>query len=167
MCFTFDDAYTSTLTHGLEVLQRYQVRATLYPVPSCVGGESSWDVGTEKPLADWDQLLAAEKAGFEIGNHTMRHVHLDQHPESEEKEWTEAHEELSRRGFRLDSACYPYGGYTPQSPEILVKLGYTSAYTVDKWPGGKNPFLFARIVVAYGDALPLLLYKLHIRPHLP
>lgn len=167
VCFTFDDAYTSTLTYGLEVLQRCHVTATIYAVPSCVGTVSAWDVGAEKPLADWDHLLSAERAGFEIGNHTMRHKHLDKCPENEEQEWAEAHQELSHRGFKLDSACYPYGGYTPRSPEILAKLGYSAAYTVDRWPGGKNPYLLARIVVAYGDALPMLLYRMHIRPLLP
>lgn len=49
IAITFDDAYTGTLTAGLEVLEEFGFPATVFVVPAFVGGPPFW----------WDQLAAA------------------------------------------------------------------------------------------------------------
>jgi peptidoglycan/xylan/chitin deacetylase (PgdA/CDA1 family) len=168
VCFTFDDAYESTLTYGLEVLHRREAPATFFAVPSLVGATSSWDAGRERPLADWNLLKSAYEMGFEIGNHTMTHARLtDLSQERQELEWHDAHAALKSSGIDATCACYPYGFVSPESPGILSKLGYRTAFSIGRWPGDNDPFRLARIVVAYSDGLPMLLYKLSLRPYLP
>lgn len=168
VCFTFDDAYNSTLTYGLEVLRRQRVPATFYTVPSQVGQRSAWDGDKSRPLASWNQLREASEEGYEIGNHTMTHAHLPTlGSAAQEKEWRDAHEALLHQGFAPSSACYPYGQYAEESGRALKTLGYASACSIEKWPHGQDPYRIARIVIAYGDSIPMLIYKLWIRPLLP
>jgi len=57
---TFDDARPSEIDNGLDILDRYGVKATFYVIPSNV----------EKRLAGWKKAVAN---GHEIGNHTLTH----------------------------------------------------------------------------------------------
>jgi peptidoglycan/xylan/chitin deacetylase (PgdA/CDA1 family) len=168
VCFTFDDAYKSTLTRGLEVLVKNNVTATFYAVPALVGQTSSWDGDKAKPLADWNQLLEARQKGFEIGNHTFTHARLSELAEEDQKrEWKTADEILREKGYDPRSACYPYGDCPGVSQEFIRNLGYSCALSVDKWPGSADPMRRARLVIAYSDGTAKLLYRLYIRPHLP
>lgn len=168
VCLTFDDSYNSTLTYGQEVLKARAVSATFYAVPSQVGGASVWDGEDARPLANWDQLAEAQKAGFEIGNHTQTHARLSElSPDDQLAEWRSAHRTLADHGIEAQTACYPYGVCSDPSLQAFRELGYSAALSIDKWPGKDDPFRQARIVVAFGDALPMLLYKLYLRPHLP
>jgi len=168
VCFTFDDAYASTLTYGIEVLKRLKAPATFYAVPGHVGGVSAWDPGRERALADWALLKSASDSGFEVGNHTMTHARLpDLNQSAQAAEWTQAHATMVLEGLDPQSACYPYGLFTDESRSSLEAIGYRAAVSIDKWPGGDDPLRLARIVVAYGDALPMLVYKLWVRPMLP
>lgn len=168
VCFTFDDAYVSTLTHGLEVLIKNNVTATFYAVPALVGQSSSWDVAEAKPLAGWKQLLEAQMKGFEIGNHTQTHARLSQlSVEDQKNEWYRADEILREKGYVPKSGCYPYGDCPPASQAAVKELGYSCALAIDKWPGSIDPMRRARLVIAYSDGVAKLLYRLYIRPYLP
>jgi peptidoglycan/xylan/chitin deacetylase (PgdA/CDA1 family) len=57
---SFDDARPSEIDNGLEILDRYGVKATFYVLPFNV----------EKRLAGWKKAVAN---GHEIGNHTLTH----------------------------------------------------------------------------------------------
>lgn len=168
VCLTFDDAYVSTLTYGLEVLQRLQSPASVYVVPGLAGKTSAWDQDREKPLADWPLLREAAKASIEIGNHTNSHARLASLGEADERvQWSEAHDRLRREGFEPKSACYPYGLASPRSGALLNELGYECAFAIKPSSEHSDPYLLPRVVVAYGDALPLLIYKVYVRPLLP
>lgn len=57
---TFDDARSSQVDVGLDLLDRLGAKATFYVVP----------VRVEERLTDWKRLVAS---GYEIGNHTLQH----------------------------------------------------------------------------------------------
>lgn len=57
---TFDDARSSQVDVGLELLNRLGAKATFYVVP----------IRVEERLIDWKRLVAS---GYEIGNHTLQH----------------------------------------------------------------------------------------------
>lgn len=57
---TFDDARPSQVDTGLALLKSLEAKATFYVVP----------VRVAENLAGWKQMVAA---GFEIGNHSLRH----------------------------------------------------------------------------------------------
>lgn len=170
VCFTFDDAYVSTLTHGVEAMQRAGAVGSIYAVAGLVGKTSSWDTGNERPLADWDLLLRAQQAGFEIGNHTLSHARLGQLNISDQTtEIRLASEALSDRGLNALSFCLPYGSHNAETPLALQAAGVNVGLALSRRPArsDENRLLLPRIVVAYGDSLSKLLYKIHVRPHLP
>lgn len=170
VCLTFDDAYQSMLDYGLPVLLRHRAAASIYAVPACVGGTSAWDGDRARPLADWDSLMQAHKAGIEIGNHSMTHAWLGKLDEAAQAEEIRlADEELARRIAPPRSFCFPYGSRSPASAGVLLSAGYRVGLAVDRRPARPEDDRLAlpRIVIAFSDALPKLLYKIHIRPHLP
>jgi peptidoglycan/xylan/chitin deacetylase (PgdA/CDA1 family) len=69
---TFDDARPSEIDNGLEILDRYGVKASFYVIPSNV----------EKRLDGWKRAVAN---GHEIGNHTLTHPCSGNYPWSREK----------------------------------------------------------------------------------
>jgi len=69
---TFDDARPSEIDNGLDILDRYGVKASFYVIPSNV----------EKRLAGWKKAVAN---GHEIGNHTLKHPCSGNYPWSREK----------------------------------------------------------------------------------
>src|SRR5688572_20455027 len=110
VCLTFDDAYLSALTHGVEVLSRNGVWGSFFAVPNYVGGTSDWAGGGNRPLAGWDSLLAAQAEGMEIGNHTQRHLDLSMLDEQHQLgEIQSAEDSLIEHGLGAGSLCYPYG----------------------------------------------------------
>jgi peptidoglycan/xylan/chitin deacetylase (PgdA/CDA1 family) len=168
--FTFDDAYTSALTHGRESLEAESARGAFYAVPAHVGGSSAWDVGHERPLADWSLLRSASEAGHEIGNHTHSHADLSALPSEEQiKEIEEAHRRLAEVHLGPSSFCYPWGRMGDTTPQRVSHAGYRVGLALGKRMAGPGDDLLRlpRLVIAYGDSIPLLLYKMHIRPRLP
>jgi peptidoglycan/xylan/chitin deacetylase (PgdA/CDA1 family) len=165
--FTFDDAYASTLEAAIPIFRRHEATCAIFAVPSLVGHVSSWDGDRSRPLADWKTLQNAACAGFEIGNHSMTHARLDSGANLE-LEVTGAKREIERHGIVHGSFCYPYGSWTPEARQAVSGAGYGIAFSLGKRPAleSDDRLTLPRIAVAYSDAIPKLLYKIHIRPNL-
>jgi peptidoglycan/xylan/chitin deacetylase (PgdA/CDA1 family) len=169
VALTFDDAYLSALTHGLEILRELNLPATFYAVPNLVGKSSEWDGERARPLADWDLLTVADEEGQRVGNHTWSHPDLSLLSlEEQMKEWESAQERLVREGLEPVSGCYPYGKGNATSAEALGRV-CAWGVTLEGRPIAPtdSPLLLPRIAVAFRDRAPQLLYKVHVRPHLP
>jgi peptidoglycan/xylan/chitin deacetylase (PgdA/CDA1 family) len=167
VCFSFDDAYVSAATYGAEALERAGARGTFYAVTSLVGKASDWDEDAARPLADLELLKALVGRGHEIGNHTATHVHLDREStERQRSEIVDAHEWLVGAGLAPASFCFPYGGLTSETPALVASVGYRVGLSLRKGVStdGDDRTVLPRVVVAYSDSLPSLLYKLTLRP---
>lgn len=170
VCLTFDDAYESALRNALPILIEAQATATFYAVTGLVGLQSQWDLELARPLAGWNLLAKARELGFEIGNHTCSHPRLDELLlEKQTREILVAREDLEKRGYAQRSFCYPYGAFDMSSQSALRTAGYEVAVALGKRAARPTDdrLELPRIVVAYSDAVPKLLYKIHIRPRLP
>ncbi len=166
VCFTFDDAYASTMTHAPEIFNRYGVAATFYAVTDLVGESSLWDGKLAQPLAGWEALRLAQAQGHEIGNHSVSHPHfalLSRHEQIQEIRL--AHQRLVSEGIKSESFCFPYGSYNDASAEALTFCNYPIGLSLRKARAQihHNRQLLPRIAVAYSDALPLLIYKVFLR----
>lgn len=167
VCFSFDDAYVSTLSHATEVLERNKVRGTFYAVTSQVGGSSVWDGDLARPLAPWETLRAAQKRGHEIGNHTLSHPHLPKLSFEEQlSEIQLGHEQLLEEGLTDHSFCYPFGSLSKESVEAVRRVGYRVGLSLRKGHAtlSDDRLVLPRIVVAFSDAVPMLIYRLYLRP---
>lgn len=168
--FQFDDAYDSALRHTIPIFDDSHVPATFWVVPSLVGDHSRWDGQKAAPLANWDQLIDAQKAGHEIGNHTSSHPRLSSLDNvGQRDEIAGARAMLSERGVPTDTLCFPYGDHNGTTLFEMKDLGLKAGFTVAKRPAQASDDVLAlpRIVVAYSDTVAGLLYKTYIRPHLP
>ncbi|HLK14704.1 MAG TPA: polysaccharide deacetylase family protein [Fimbriimonadaceae bacterium] len=170
VAFTFDDGFQGAVELGLPCLERHGGVGTVYVVTGQVGGASRWLGEEEYPLAGWDALRAAAAKGHEVGNHTRTHARLGElDPDTQAREVRGATEDLEREGLPGGSFCLPYGSSSPETREILRGAGYQVCVTIRKAiaQDTDDPLALPRIFVAYGDALPLLLYRLYVRPKLP
>lgn len=170
VCFTFDDAYLSMLYDGVRVLRAYGVTASIYAVPSLVGQSSAWDKELARPLAPWDLLVEAQKAGFEIGNHTMTHADLGKLSlEQQVREIEEADDLMLAHGLSSGSVCYPYGRMNVDTVFACERAQYPVGLALGKRMATEEDDRRAlpRIVIAYSDSVAKLMYKMHVRPKLP
>ncbi len=170
VCLTFDDAYASTLQHGVEAMKAEGVAGSIYAVASLVGKTSEWDEGHEAKLADWPDLLAAQAAGFEIGNHSLSHPNFIGLSRAEQAEQIgQAQQILAERGIEPRSFCLPYGGLNAETSAAIEQAGHRVGLAL----GGRQAApsddrrLLPRVVIAYGDRIPGLIYRAFIRPKLP
>ncbi len=169
VCLTFDDAYACTLTHGVEAMRTEGVTASIYAVTERVGQESSWDEGGPAPLANWDQLRRAQLAGFEIGNHTLTHPFMSRLcVEEQVREVREAHRQLEEQGLLPGSFCYPYGDLNTSAVRAVEEAGYGVAVTLIKRQASPDDprLLLPRVAIGYSDGVPMVIYKLWIKPKL-
>lgn len=170
VCFTFDDGYESTLTHGVEALRSVGAVGSIYVVTDFVGKQSSWDPGNERPLADWARLREAVELGFEIGNHTKSHARLgDLGQAGQIAEIRAAHDALARNGIESASFCLPYGSRNDFTSGAIRAVGYRVGLALSRRAATPNDdlVLLPRVVIGFSDRVPQLLYKLQIRPLLP
>lgn len=170
VALTFDDAYTSALTHGVEALLSVGAVGTFYAVGSLLGGGSAWDVGNERPLADAAALRSAQDAGMEVGNHSFSHADLGGlPPEQQREELHRCHEALSAAGLAPGSVAYPYGKWNEATIAACRAAGYRVGLALGARPSraSDDRLLLPRIVVNYSDGLRGLLYKLYVRPWMP
>jgi peptidoglycan/xylan/chitin deacetylase (PgdA/CDA1 family) len=167
-CVTFDDGYVSTLTHGLETLRGSP--AAVYVCPALLGGASTFDPGHERPLAGPDLIRQAQRAGWEIGNHTPDHADLAALDEEAQFERLRAAQEaLDALGFAPSTVAYPFGKHDERTLAAMARLGLPVGLALGHRPAtpADNRRRLPRIVVAYGDGVARLLYKIHLRPRLP
>lgn len=163
---TFDDAYESAVSSCLS----QSVIGSFYVVAGLVGGASSWDGDRARPLADWALIKSLRKTGCEVGNHSYTHPRFaDLSDELQAREIEQAHGNLAAHGFSTQSFCFPYGSLSASSTTVLAECGYSVGLALGKRMARPSDSLLAlpRIVVAYSDKLPKLLYKLYVRPLLP
>ena len=168
-CFTFDDAYESTLKYAVPVLESANVRGSFYAVSALVGKSSEWDGGLASPLADWRTLLAAQNAGHEIGNHSATHpAFANLSPADQEIELWRCDKELRENQIEPKSFCFPYGSYNGSTLDAMNALGYSVGLALRKQPTNPNEDrrALSRIVVGYSDSVIMLLYKIYVRPKL-
>lgn len=167
VAFTFDDGFLGAVEEGLPTLERVGGVGTVYVVTAQVGTNSDWPGENPYPLADWNALRAAAARGHEVGNHTMSHARLgDLEPEAQRAEITGAAATLVREKLPGGSFCLPYGSHSAETRAILAESGVSVCVTVRKAIATEadDRLGLPRIFVAYGDALPLLLYRLYVRP---
>jgi peptidoglycan/xylan/chitin deacetylase (PgdA/CDA1 family) len=167
VCFTFDDAYASTLANAIEPLERHGARATFYAVAGKIGERSSWDGNEAKVLASWEALAYAQLRGHEIGNHSMSHPHLaNVAPEQLVREVADADRTMRTRGLLPGSFCYPYGSVSDAAVAAVRSTGYPVAMALEKRlaESSQDRLRLTRVVIAFSDTLPMLLYRLYVRP---
>jgi peptidoglycan/xylan/chitin deacetylase (PgdA/CDA1 family) len=111
---TFDDGYEDAYTNALPVLEKYKMTATFYVIRDYVG---------RPEYMNQKQIDSLEKAGFEIGSHTLSHPDLTKISlEDGQKQISDSKEDST-------TFCYPAGRYNDTTVDLIKKAGYKAAVT--------------------------------------
>ena len=135
---TFDDGYADNLEIALPLLTSLGVRGTIYVVSGEIGGaRPRWTVAGQEHvdrLLTHTELLAVQKAGWEIGSHGQSHVRLSKLSEPAQRR--ELHDSKAQLedllGRPVASFAYPCGDYSAVTLRLVEEAGYTHAFATAK-----------------------------------
>lgn len=156
---TFDDGYRSNVEIGLPLLEKYQMKATIYVIGCSVGKDTYKDTGEAMtPHFTAEQAGEMDRGGLvTIGSHgydihevegrdpaPIRHGVLQREDESEADYVAFLQEDCARfnqvmepvLGRKADILAYPYGQCSPLSEILLAREGIYA--TVTTIPGGNT-----------------------------
>jgi peptidoglycan/xylan/chitin deacetylase (PgdA/CDA1 family) len=130
---TIDDGYKSAWEKAWPILAKYHYPVTLFVYPQFIS--------RHKSALTWEELREMNRAGAEIGSHSLTHPLLTNPPKAMNLNdylfWLDT--ELVRSkgiiegklGHRIRFLAYPYGGYDQRVVERTRRAGYDAAVTCD------------------------------------
>jgi peptidoglycan/xylan/chitin deacetylase (PgdA/CDA1 family) len=131
---TFDDGRLGCWDHARPILEEFGISATFYICAEMTDGHAA-DHQKYTEFMTWDNVLALEQAGHEIGNHALRHIPLaDETPAAvlHSVETSNLVIETLIKEPCLNFAP-PYGSTSPTVADIVRNAGYsTLAGTEDR-----------------------------------
>ena len=119
---TFDDGYADFYNTALPILRSHDFTAVAYVVSGFVGRPGYMSAG---------QVVAADRAGIEIGSHTVDHANLARQSGAGVRYEVSASKQALERlvGHPVYSFCYPYGGFNSSAAWAVQSAGYRDATT--------------------------------------
>jgi peptidoglycan/xylan/chitin deacetylase (PgdA/CDA1 family) len=150
---TFDDGLADFGVHAWPVMRGLGIAGTLYVVAGAVGGTADWlaPLGAAPPMLSWEEVVALDREGCEIGAHSTSHPELDTLPPAElGPEIRGSRVELSvKLGHPVRSFAYPHGYHDARVVAEVREAGYTSACAVRNMlsSDGDDPFALARVTI--------------------
>lgn len=124
---TFDDAVRSHYTNVAPLLKKYHFGATFF---ICEFLKPPFSDKTK--YMTWEQIAELDKMGFEIGNHTQNHTHVNKMDKARfvnELEYIE--NKCKEYGIKEPLVSFAYPGYDthPSAVPVLREKGYLFART--------------------------------------
>lgn len=116
---TFDDGYEDNLLAALPIMEKYNMRSTVFIVTGLVG---------TREYLSWQQIAEMKVRHTEIGSHSVSHIALgDSSPDQQRHEVTASKAMLEEHVGPVKFLAYPYGQFTPMTQQILREAGYLGA----------------------------------------
>ena len=145
VALTFDDGKEDALSHVLPALQKRGMRGAFFVVTSLVGRPG---------YLDWDGVRALDRAGMEVGSHTVSHARLADLPDEQVRdELVQSKAELEKQlGHPVDLLAYPYNSVRARVRDAASKAGYRIAVS-GVAHGGRDPLDLLRTTVTRGTTL--------------
>lgn len=129
---TFDDGYENVYKYAFPILEKYGLKAAVFPITGYIGRVNLWEVpflGRHVHLSK-SQIKELHRAGWIIGSHTVTHPDLrkldDNSLKVELEESKKTLEDIV--GERIEALSYPYGLYDIRVKEAVRNAGYSIAF---------------------------------------
>lgn len=121
---TVDDGYVDAVTSMLPVLEPLGWPATFFIITSRIG---------ERAFLDGDQLKRLDRAGMDIGSHTVDHLELPSLDEASRMQQLRTSRSTLEKllGHPVRWFCYPAGRNDAASAASVAKAGYLLGYTTE------------------------------------
>ena len=127
---TFDDGYQDNHDNLLPLLEKHDMKATVYVLANRELNKNEWDIPKGEPAAplmDDRMIRTCHGSGrIEIGSHGLNHLHLPELNSAElEQEVANSKailEDLT--GDTIHSFAYPYGDYSDREATQVADAGY-------------------------------------------
>jgi len=134
---TFDDCYQECIDYAVPVLEEKGFSAVFYMPTDYAGTDSHWlrrELGFEFPIIGWDSVKRLDKAGFEIGSHTMSHPRLAEISAKDcLRELVESRNILEDKlGHQVVHMAYPFGSFNEATTACAVEAGYRTSCTTEE-----------------------------------
>lgn len=134
---TFDDGFLNVVENAIPELVVRTIPATIFVVPSLLGGTPEWDtLGADyirnERLVSADQLLELPGDLITIGSHTISHAWLTSATAAEAREEITAsrHSLKSLLNRDIELFSFPFGGYNDALIDLCREAGYTRVFTI-------------------------------------
>jgi len=156
---TFDDGYANNYSEAFPIMESFGFKATVFVVVQTVGWDNRWhDPASESriPMISWQELKTLQKAGWEIGSHTMSHPRLPRQSAEERKFELERSRQVIGEFLEEypQTFSYPYGAGedVKEIRQQVMAAGYRVAVGIHsgKWRLDQiknNPLNLPRIFV--------------------
>ena len=135
VALTFDDGFANFASAAAPVLLAHAAPATVFVIPSCVGGANDWDRDTQVGipqlnLMGWAEIAQIRLQGFHIGGHGSTHRSLrGLDPDTLESEVSAAAASIREHvGADPVAFAFPYGDYDEEAIKAVARL-YSFACT--------------------------------------
>lgn len=165
---TFDDGYYNNLQYLIPLLEKYQLKATIFIPTEFIQNNLN---GNEKVYMNFDEIKSLNRDLVEIALHSHSHKNFSQMTLSEaEADLLKNIEILDQNEINFSKVlAYPYGKFPKEKErkkeffKMLERIGIESAMrignNVASYPFKKR-FEVNRIDIKYGDSLKTFKWKL-------
>jgi peptidoglycan/xylan/chitin deacetylase (PgdA/CDA1 family)/glycosyltransferase involved in cell wall biosynthesis len=166
LVLTFDDGYDDFYSEVFPLLQRYDLKATVFLVVGQIGKSNAWDEAVgyrSRRLLSVEQICEMQRYGVHFGSHTLTHAWLPHL--SNEDLYREVVDSKSRLedllGVEVLCFAYPSGGLDSRVRAAVALAGYKMAVTTEEglnlW---QDPLAVRRIGISEADTMIEFLLKL-------
>lgn len=133
---TFDDGLLNTFDVAFPILDKHNIKATVFVVTGILTGELQQFRTMKDSFMNIDQLIELHDRGWEIGSHSCTHPRFDSLTLRGAKiQFAESKRYLDDNGFDCQSFAFPYGRHWKLEQIELAKMIYSHVRTTNEAPG--------------------------------
>ena len=157
---TFDDGYLDNYNHAFPVLEKYQLKATIFLISDYVN--------TYPNYLTWSDVQDMQQSGLiDFESHTLSHEELTKAPDLDEAkhQLTGSKQAIEwNLGKQVNFIAYPCGEYNDDIEQATKDAGYRAAFTVNYGLAepGEDPFILDRVPIFGSNSHTLLRFKLRL-----
>lgn len=157
---TFDDGYLDNYNHAFPVLEKYQLKATIFLISDYVN--------TYPNYLTWSVVQDMQQSGLiDFESHTLSHEELTKAPDLDEAkhQLTGSKQAIEwNLGKQVNFIAYPCGEYNDDIEQATKDAGYRAAFTVNYGLAepGEDPFILDRVPIFGSNSHTLARFKLRL-----